>query len=53
MSQVASAIFQKETDKSITWRYSLAGERDLRIDFMRGIVLVMMVGGACGSDVDI
>ena len=43
MSQVASAISQKETDKSIAWRYSLAGERDLRIDFMRGIALVMMV----------
>jgi len=27
----------------MTWRYSLAGNRDLRIDFMRGIALVMMV----------
>ncbi|WP_409415230.1 OpgC domain-containing protein [Klebsiella pneumoniae] len=43
MSQVASAISQTETYKSIAWRYSLAGERDLRIDFMRGIALVMMV----------
>ncbi|EMJ8581793.1 TPA: OpgC domain-containing protein, partial [Klebsiella pneumoniae] len=43
MSQVASAISQKETYKSMAWRYSLAGERDLRIDFMRGIALVMMV----------
>ncbi|MRE25233.1 OpgC domain-containing protein, partial [Klebsiella quasipneumoniae] len=43
MSQVASAISQKETHKSMPWRYSLTGERDLRIDFMRGIALVMMV----------
>lgn len=43
MSRAASAILQKGTDKSIAWRYSLAGDRDLRIDFMRGIALVMMV----------
>ncbi|HCQ9066383.1 TPA: OpgC domain-containing protein [Klebsiella pneumoniae] len=43
MSQVASAISQKKTYKSMACRYSLAGERDLRIDFMRGIALVMMV----------
>ena len=43
MSQVASAISQKETHKSMPWRYSLIGDRDLRIDFMRGIALVMMV----------
>ncbi len=43
MSQVASAISQKETHKSMPWRYSLTGDRDLRIDFMRGIALVMMV----------
>ena len=43
MSQVASAISQKETHKSMLWRYSLTGDRDLRIDFMRGIALVMMV----------
>ncbi|MDM8794847.1 OpgC domain-containing protein, partial [Klebsiella pneumoniae] len=43
MSQVASAISQKETHKSMPWSYSLTGDRDLRIDFMRGIALVMMV----------
>jgi len=43
MSQIAPAITQKEINKSMTWRYSLAGGRDLRIDFMRGIALVMMV----------
>lgn len=42
MSEVASAISQ-ETHKSMPRRYSLTGDRDLRIDFMRGIALVMMV----------
>lgn len=43
MSQIAPAITQEKSVKSISWRYSLAGNRDLRIDFMRGIALVMMV----------
>lgn len=43
MSQIAPAIPQEENIKSRTWRYSLAGNRDLRIDFMRGVALVMMV----------
>lgn len=43
MSQIAPAIPQEENIKSRAWRYSLAGNRDLRIDFMRGIALVMMV----------
>lgn len=43
MSQIATEIPQKETVKSTACRYSLAGNRDLRIDYMRGIALVMMV----------
>lgn len=43
MSHVAPVITQKERDKTKDWRYCLAGGRDLRIDFMRGIALVMMV----------
>ncbi|MDR9890989.1 OpgC domain-containing protein [Pseudenterobacter timonensis] len=43
MSQIAPALLQKEGGKTIAWRYSLPGNRDLRIDFMRGIALVMMV----------
>jgi len=43
MSQIAPAITQNKSILSMTWRYSLAGNRDLRIDFMRGIALVMMV----------
>ncbi|HDX4047858.1 TPA: OpgC domain-containing protein [Enterobacter soli] len=43
MSHVAPVITQKERDKTKDWRYCLAGVRDLRIDFMRGIALVMMV----------
>ncbi|EPR9730726.1 OpgC domain-containing protein [Enterobacter bugandensis] len=43
MSHVAPSIAQEDDAKSIIWRYSVAGARDLRIDFMRGIALVMMV----------
>lgn len=43
MSHVAPPIAQKHIVKSTSWRYSIAGARDLRIDFMRGIALVMMV----------
>ncbi|EWG75323.1 MULTISPECIES: OpgC domain-containing protein [unclassified Enterobacter] len=43
MSHVAPSIAQEDAAKSIAWRYSVAGARDLRIDFMRGIALVMMV----------
>ncbi|MGI6897435.1 OpgC domain-containing protein [Enterobacter chengduensis] len=43
MSHVAPSIAQEDEVKSIPWRYSVAGARDLRIDFMRGIALVMMV----------
>lgn len=43
MSQIAPALPEKETEKSASWRYSIAGSRDLRIDLMRGIALVMMV----------
>lgn len=43
MSHIAPVITQKERDKTKDWRYCLAGARDLRIDFMRGIALVMMV----------
>lgn len=43
MSQIAPALSQEELSKSTTWRYSVAGARDLRIDLMRGIALVMMV----------
>ncbi|MDU1651004.1 OpgC domain-containing protein [Leclercia adecarboxylata] len=43
MSQIAPALTQNKGILSMTWRYSLAGNRDLRIDFMRGIALVMMV----------
>ncbi|MCM7683058.1 OpgC domain-containing protein [Enterobacter bugandensis] len=43
MSHVAPSVAQEDDAKSIIWRYSVAGVRDLRIDFMRGIALVMMV----------
>ncbi|MEG5777487.1 OpgC domain-containing protein [Enterobacter bugandensis] len=43
MSHAAPSIAQEDDAKSITWRYVVAGARDLRIDFMRGIALVMMV----------
>lgn len=43
MSHIAPVITQKERYKTKDWRYCLAGARDLRIDFMRGIALVMMV----------
>ena len=43
MSHVAPPIAQAHIVKSTSWRYSIAGARDLRIDFMRGIALVMMV----------
>lgn len=43
MSHIAPVITQKERDKTKDWRYCLEGARDLRIDFMRGIALVMMV----------
>lgn len=43
MSHVASSIAQEYGLKSYAWKYSVADKRDLRIDFMRGIALVMMV----------
>ena len=43
MSQVLPAISHNNDKKSMTWRYAVAGSRDLRIDLMRGIALVMMV----------
>ncbi|WP_368743116.1 OpgC domain-containing protein [Enterobacter asburiae] len=43
MSHVAPPIAQAHIVKSTSWRYAIAGVRDLRIDFMRGIALVMMV----------
>ncbi|KFA82513.1 OpgC domain-containing protein [Enterobacter sp. EGD-HP1] len=43
MSHIAPPIAQADIEKSTSWRYALAGSRDLRIDFMRGIALVMMV----------
>ena len=43
MSHVAPSAAQEDDAKSTTWRYVIAGARDLRIDFMRGIALVMMV----------
>ncbi|RAY87939.1 OpgC protein [Enterobacter cloacae] len=43
MSHVAPSVAQEDDDKSTVWRYAVAGARDLRIDFMRGIALVMMV----------
>ncbi|CAM8225925.1 OpgC domain-containing protein [Enterobacter asburiae] len=43
MSHIAPPIAQADIEKSTSWRYALAGARDLRIDFMRGIALVMMV----------
>lgn len=43
MSQVLPAISHDNNKKSMTWRYAVAGSRDLRIDLMRGIALVMMV----------
>lgn len=43
MSQILPAIPHDKKEKSNSWRYSVAGSRDLRIDLMRGIALVMMV----------
>ncbi|HAS1025088.1 OpgC domain-containing protein [Enterobacter cloacae] len=43
MSHIAPLLAQEDDSKSTTWRYAVAGARDLRIDFMRGIALVMMV----------
>ena len=43
MIQVLPEIARYNDEKSTTWRYSVAGSRDLRIDLMRGIALVMMV----------
>ncbi len=43
MSHVAPSVAQEDDAKSTAWRYAVAGARDLRIDFMRGIALVMMV----------
>ncbi len=43
MSQVLPAISHDNDEKSMSWRYAVAGSRDLRIDLMRGIALVMMV----------
>ncbi|HAS1959286.1 TPA: OpgC protein [Enterobacter cloacae] len=43
MSHIAPSLAQEDKSKSTTWRYAVAGARDLRIDFMRGIALVMMV----------
>ncbi|MBL5946931.1 OpgC domain-containing protein [Enterobacter asburiae] len=43
MSHIAPPIAQADIVKSRSWRYAIAGARDLRIDFMRGIALVMMV----------
>ncbi|PDP93887.1 OpgC domain-containing protein [Enterobacter cloacae] len=43
MSHIAPSLAQEDNSKSTTWRYAVAGTRDLRIDFMRGIALVMMV----------
>ncbi|MCR4458703.1 OpgC domain-containing protein [Pseudescherichia sp. L3] len=43
MSQVLPEIARYNDEKSTTWQYSVAGSRDLRIDLMRGIALVMMV----------
>lgn len=43
MSHIAPPIAQADIVKSRSWRYAIAGARDLRIDFMRGVALVMMV----------
>ena len=43
MSQIAPVLIKKDIEKTTTWRYILSDKRDLRIDFMRGIALVMMV----------
>ncbi|QQE37761.1 OpgC domain-containing protein [Enterobacter asburiae] len=43
MSHIAPSIAQEDLAKSTSWQYAIAGVRDLRIDFMRGIALVMMV----------
>ena len=43
MSHVAPSVAQEDDAKSTAGRYAVAGARDLRIDFMRGIALVMMV----------
>lgn len=43
MSHIAPAMPQKEALKTTAWRCSLTDRRDLRVDMMRGIALVMMV----------
>ena len=43
MSHVAPSVAQEDDAESTAWRYAVAGARDLIIDFMRGIALVMMV----------
>lgn len=43
MGHIAPSIAQEYGVKSTSWRYTVSGVRDLRIDFMRGIALVMMV----------
>lgn len=43
MSQIAPVLINKDVEKPTTWRYIASDKRDLRIDFMRGIALVMMV----------
>lgn len=42
ISQSAPVAIAKNREKT-TWRYVLADRRDLRIDMMRGVALVMMV----------
>lgn len=43
MSQIAPVLINKDVEKPTTWRYIASDKRDLRIDFMHGIALVMMV----------
>lgn len=43
ISQIAPESAREKLIKPVAWRYALADRRDLRIDFMRGIALVMMV----------
>lgn len=43
ISQAAPAVNQQSLLKPAAWRYVMTDRRDLRIDFMRGIALVMMV----------
>ncbi|WP_039058445.1 OpgC domain-containing protein [Enterobacter sp. Bisph1] len=42
MSQPAPHAIAEKREKT-TWQYAVAGSRDLRIDMMRGVALVMMV----------